>query len=245
MYFRGFVLCLWTLAVSALHTREVFSDDQMAASPVIQQLVGRMSVLESRDRNQQQKIDLLEEEIVQLLRNEAEKDKLILELSTSAQKYETETRDNVLRKREFSNEITVAFFAGLTHSIQHAGENQNVVFDHVETNEGNGYNPHHGVFTAPVAGIYVFTTSIMTISGRKICEVVVNGVSKAQVYTHGDGHYDHGAQTVIVNLKKGDDVAIQIVEHNLDNTIHGESPPYTTFSGFLLQQDFSGPIVGK
>ncbi|XP_045210959.2 C1q-related factor-like [Mercenaria mercenaria] len=256
-----FVTFLWISVTSAVHAGETLSDEQLVASPFIRQLIERLSVLESRDWNQQQQIDKLEaevdtqrKEILQLRTSVKNKDRQILELvsgfknqdqgdeipSDHSEKSTVIKRDSgdISRLRR-ENEVTVAFFSGLSTSVQHAGENQNVVFDNVETNLGNGYNSHHGVFTAPVAGVYVFSTSIMTNSGRKICEIVVNGVRKAQVYTHGDGHYDHGTQTLIVHLKKGDDVAIQIVEHNLDSTIHGEVPPYTTFSGFLLQQDFS------
>ncbi|XP_053379928.1 multimerin-2-like [Mercenaria mercenaria] len=264
-----FVTFLWILVTSAVHAGETLSDEQLVASPFIRQLIERLSVLESRDRNQQQQIDRLEaevdtqrKEILQLRTSVENKDSQILELVSGSKKEDQGAeipsdhkekstlikRDSAdaLRIRRAENEVTVAFFSGLSSSIQHAGENQNVVFDNVETNIGNGYNPHHGVFTAPVAGIYVFSTSILTNSGRKICVIVVNGVRKASVYTHGDGHFDHGTQTLIVHLKKGDDVAIQIVEHIYDSTIHGEVPPYTTFSGFLLQQDFSNPdsVVG-
>ena len=96
MYLSVFILCLWATTASALHTKEVFSDEEMASSPVIRHLVERMSVLETRDRNQQRKIDELEtrvdsqgKEIIQLRKNEVEKNMMITELMTSTRKRET------------------------------------------------------------------------------------------------------------------------------------------------------------
>ena len=53
----------------------------------------------------------------------------------------------------------VVFSAGLTHdqNILHA---ENVVFDKVFTNVGNGYNSTTGVFTCPMAGTYAFQVKI-------------------------------------------------------------------------------------
>ena len=96
MYLSIYILCIWTIAASALHTKTVLSDEELASSPVIRHLVERMSVLETRDRNQQRKIDELEtrvdsqgKEIIQLRKNEVEKNKMITELVTSVRKRET------------------------------------------------------------------------------------------------------------------------------------------------------------
>ena len=39
-----------------------------------------------------------------------------------------------------------------------------VVFDQVIHNQGDGYNPATGIFTAPVTGTYIFTVSVMTVN---------------------------------------------------------------------------------
>ncbi|XP_045206763.2 complement C1q-like protein 4 [Mercenaria mercenaria] len=157
----------------------------------------------------------------------------------------------VNRIRRADNEVPVAFTpvaftAGLTHTIPHAGAHQNIVFDHVETNKGNGYNPHHGVFTAPVPGLYVFFTSILADNNREVwCQIVVNGVIKASVYARGtDTRHDQGSQVMIIQLQQGDTISVQNLA--ADYAIYGDGDIYSTFSGFLLQQDFSeaGTVVG-
>nr|KAG5689367.1 hypothetical protein BaRGS_019741 [Batillaria attramentaria] len=39
----------------------------------------------------------------------------------------------------------------------HLGQRSTLKFDYVIINLGNGYNPLTGAFTAPVAGLYVFS----------------------------------------------------------------------------------------
>ncbi|XP_045206773.2 complement C1q-like protein 2 [Mercenaria mercenaria] len=150
----------------------------------------------------------------------------------------------VNRIRRSMNEAKIAFTAGLTHTFSHAGAHQNIVFDHVETNTGNGYNPHNGVFTAPVSGLYLFYTSVLADNNREVwCQVVVNGKNKGSAYARGtDGRHDQGSQAIIVQLQQGDDVAVQNVA--ADDAIYGSDGIYSTFSGFLLQQDYSQNIVG-
>ena len=153
----------------------------------------------------------------------------------------------VNRIRRADNEVTVAFTAGLTHSVVHVGLHQNIVFDHVETNLGNGYNPHHGVFTAPVSGLYFFYSSILTGNNEEVwCQIAVNGVQKGSIYGRGtDGRHDQGSQALVVSLQQGDDVAVQNIYN--DHSIFGSTAEiYSTFSGFLLQQSFSqsGTIIG-
>ncbi|XP_060572135.1 uncharacterized protein LOC132730271 [Ruditapes philippinarum] len=147
----------------------------------------------------------------------------------------------VNRIRRVENEIMVAFTVGLTHHLFHAGPFQNIVFDHVETNIGNGYNSHHGVFTAPVSGLYLFYSSILSINDGEVwCQIVVNGNKKASIYARGtDGRHDQGSQAIIVYLHQGDDVAVQNIIS--DHVIYGDSQVYSTFSGVLLQQSFSQP----
>lgn len=141
------------------------------------------------------------------------------------------------RIRRVGNEMTVAFTAILTHSMTNLGPNQNIVFDHVESNFGNGYNSHHGVFVAPVAGIYVFYASLLSGSGTSelYCHIVVDGIKKVTLeeYVTPAG-YAQGSNMLVIHLNQGADVAVQT--GNADHSIHGSSVNfYTTFSGFLLQ----------
>jgi hypothetical protein len=134
----------------------------------------------------------------------------------------------------------------LTAPFYHAGEHQNVVFDLVETNIGNGYNSHHGVFIAPVSGLYLIYSSILAAHGAEIwCQIVVNGVNKGSVYARGtDGRHDQGSQAILIQLQKGDDVAVQ--NHFKDHAVYSDGDIYSTFSGVLLQQSHfqDGSVIG-
>lgn len=51
----------------------------------------------------------------------------------------------------------IAFYAYLTNTESNPGAHHIIVYDHVVTNSGNGYSKFTGAFTAPRAGMYVFS----------------------------------------------------------------------------------------
>ncbi|KAL4228791.1 Caprin member 2 [Mactra antiquata] len=131
----------------------------------------------------------------------------------------------------------VAFTVILTKRLTNLGLNQNVIFNEVETNIGNAYNSHHGVFLAPLAGTYVFHVTIFATSNEETwCKIVVNGNNKVDVYAYSNvGHSDTGSQSLVVHLNQGDDVAIQ--NGRAGDNVYGDYNTWTTFSGFLLRSD--------
>ena len=134
----------------------------------------------------------------------------------------------------------MAFFASLTTRPVHLGANQDIAFDNAVTNIGNAYNPHHGVFIAPVAGVYVFTVTLRRDGDRTYAHVMKNNqiLAKLDFPLHGD----QVSQTVILDLNKGDDVAVQ--NTSTDRTFTADR--YSTFSGFLLYGNTQGPqVVGR
>jgi hypothetical protein len=65
--------------------------------------------------------------------------------------------------------------------------------------------------------------------------IIVDGMKMANVFAYSESgtHRDQGANTILVNLKKGSQVWIQ-VKDSAHVTIGGEH--YSTFSGYLLWQ---------
>ncbi|KAL4221767.1 hypothetical protein ACF0H5_020021 [Mactra antiquata] len=125
-------------------------------------------------------------------------------------------------------ETQVAFFASLTNSVTNLGANQDIPFDHVIINLGNGYNNHHGTFIAPVSGVYVFGVTLHRYGERTWAHFVVNG----NVIAKFDTNAQETSQMVIIRLQQGDDVSVQ-------NTSPGKAlagDRYSTFCGFLLYQ---------
>ena len=147
-----------------------------------------------------------------------------------------------LQRRE--NEQNVAFFATLGNHLQHLGANQNIAFDKVITNIGNGYSSHAGDFRAPVAGTYVFSVTLMAYGSTTAhYRFVKNSTNVANLYVRGaESPYASSSMTTVLELQQGEDVAIRNAD--TDKMLHGSY--YSAFSGFLLNQDFSNPaIVGK
>lgn len=138
-------------------------------------------------------------------------------------------------KRLLLGDQTVAFFATLSNRVLHPGEHQNIVFDQIVTNIGDAYNPHHGIFVAPVTGTYVFTPTIMANNDEEVwCELVVNNASVARINVRGtDTRHDQSSLTAVLELNAGDDVAVQTVYE--DHALYGSQ--YSAFSGFLLTRN--------
>ncbi|KAL4224167.1 Complement C1q-like protein 4 [Mactra antiquata] len=163
--------------------------------------------------------------------------------SASRQKDVKHLRQGIIRKRQ-NPSTTVAFFATITKAAEdNLGIHQNLIFEDVLTNIGNGYSNHHGVFTVPVSGIYLLTSSVLSRHGQEYwAEMVVNGSPIARLNGYGtDGRHATGTQTAIVFLNKGDDVAIQ----NYINVDSFWGDKYSSFGGVLLQEyeDNSPPAV--
>lgn len=90
----------------------------------------------------------------------------------------------------------------------------------------------HGIFTAPQSGVYLLSSSVLSVYNSKVqVAIVINGVPVARVFSSKYGGSSQGSHTIVVQLGKGDDVAVQFVEVT-DVAIMGNM--YTSFSGYLL-----------
>ena len=149
------------------------------------------------------------------------------------------------RLRRATPDTEVAFFATLNRTQVHIGQLQSIVFDQVETNIGNGYDQYTGVFSAPESGVYVFSTTIVTLGANSThYGVFKNRVQKTIMWVNGfQNSYDSSSHTVILKLQKGDDVTIKHTES--DKSVQGDL--HSMFSGFLLYQADVGDLafVGK
>nr|XP_022291258.1 uncharacterized protein LOC111102700 isoform X2 [Crassostrea virginica] len=129
----------------------------------------------------------------------------------------------------------IGFTAGITSSSS-SWNSGTLVFPVVITNVGNGYNPTDGVFTAPMAGVYVFFVNVQSHGTQNIrVDIVLNGATKvrAMAYsTGGHGYIEAGPNLAVLSLQTGDRVWIK---HNSGQGYYTESAgPITTFSGFLI-----------
>ena len=129
----------------------------------------------------------------------------------------------------------VAFTATVTQYMtsQHG---QTLVFPHIITNVGGGYNGNTGVFTAPRDGVYVFFCKITSYSDPSdmYYEFILNGSAKTHnlVYGRSANPYRTSSNSIVLQLTHGDRVWINMVNGG-KHFSYGAGGDQT-FSGYLL-----------
>ncbi|KAL4226161.1 positive regulation of dendritic spine morphogenesis [Mactra antiquata] len=149
-----------------------------------------------------------------------------------------------IRQAEF--ESPVAFYAHLgNHHFEHAGVNQIIIYDSIVTNVGNGYNDSLGAFTAPVDGIYVFSSTMVALQHRNAHSSFFKNSDRINtMFASGvESQYDTSSSTIVLQLSKGDVITVR--NGDADTSIHGYD--HSSFSGFLLTglNNNQNVIIGK
>ena len=124
----------------------------------------------------------------------------------------------------------------MTQTVTNLGVNQNIVFDKVFLNLGDGYHSNQGVFIAPTSGIYLFSASVTSDSKNTSHEfdtcVTRNGECLARILGHGDSsRNDQGSATVTVSLQPNDEVWIK---HMWPAGAGLRGQYFTSFTGLMV-----------
>lgn len=124
----------------------------------------------------------------------------------------------------------VGFSALLSKDIT-LGVNQIVKYDNVITNQGNGYDKWTGIFTAPRAGLYVFSCTVMAYDRRSMhIEIIQDGQLISTIHSDSS-RWNQASETVVLALKKGNKVWTRA---RRVGQIHGN---FNIFSGFLTSTE--------
>ncbi|XP_063042962.1 myosin heavy chain, striated muscle-like [Engraulis encrasicolus] len=111
-----------------------------------------------------------------------------------------------------------------------------LVYKHVFSNMGNAYNPHTGIFTAPVRGMYHFVFFVHGIGHASVATAVSlhkNEEHIALAYAHQPSHNMTPSNGVSLLLEVGDVVYLKLWSSAwVYDSYHHQS----TFSGHLLFQ---------
>uniref|UniRef100_A0A3P9IIA9 C1q domain-containing protein n=1 Tax=Oryzias latipes TaxID=8090 RepID=A0A3P9IIA9_ORYLA len=103
------------------------------------------------------------------------------------------------------------------------------------SNYGNCYNPSTGVFTATVNGVYFFRFSMfnnVSPTPNSVVSLNKNDQLLVSVWdTSGTDSHDMGSNAVVIPLKVGDNVYVELAANRL---VFDDGMTYNTFSGFLL-----------
>ncbi|XP_078698557.1 caprin-2-like [Branchiostoma floridae x Branchiostoma belcheri] len=111
--------------------------------------------------------------------------------------------------------------------------NEVIVFNHVFTNVGNGYDVATGKFTAPMDGVYVFMYNIhknLASHGMRVALMHNGEIQVLAEDVSGDPH-DMAGNSVILQLTEGDGVWLELLQKQ---AINSNKSRQSTFSGYLL-----------
>ena len=77
--------------------------------------------------------------------------------------------------------------AALSADLVHCTQLQPVIFDSVKVNQGLGYDNKHGIFRAPVAGMYAFSTTLSVTPNNNFHVAIVKGNATNEIgYLYAD-----------------------------------------------------------
>ncbi|XP_061195162.1 uncharacterized protein LOC133203386 [Saccostrea echinata] len=128
----------------------------------------------------------------------------------------------------------IYFSAGTVRDVNKQWRPQEkIVFPHVTSNVGGGYDADSSLFTVPQNGVYVLYCSLATHSNGMIAKMVKNGNPLLGIAASAiDGQVDTGNNLVVIHVQQGDRVWIQ---HHMGAFMWTmDDAPLSTFSGFLL-----------
>ncbi|XP_052098483.1 complement C1q subcomponent subunit B-like [Mytilus californianus] len=130
------------------------------------------------------------------------------------------------------NQGIIAFYAISTRDID-LEHSQTIVFDHVYTNIGKGYNPKTGKFIAHFDGLYRFGSTGMSQSNDIVhLQMNKNGFEVAR--STAQQNYNTADMEAILELKKGDVIEVTRRTNSNEQTerLHGNR--LASFTGFLI-----------
>ncbi|XP_062595463.1 uncharacterized protein LOC134256817 [Saccostrea cucullata] len=115
------------------------------------------------------------------------------------------------------------------HAIAYSYANPGVIiFDHVVTNIGSGYDNSSGIFKAPASGLYVFSWSIETYGRLTEGVLLLNGNEQGMSKSHqSSSYYDTTTSFAVLNLTVNDKVWVRVKSGRAEAT-------HTMFSGWMI-----------
>ncbi|XP_016360986.1 cerebellin 18 [Sinocyclocheilus anshuiensis] len=116
--------------------------------------------------------------------------------------------------------------------------NVSISYQSVSLNQGNGYNPALGTFTAPHAGLYSFSFTAYSrvgIAGQRLyqkVQLMKNGQLMASSWEDNrEDSEDSSTQTVLLQLRRGCQVYVELMS---GRQLCGDTQGQNMFSGYLV-----------
>ncbi|XP_053503673.1 cerebellin 18 [Ictalurus furcatus] len=132
----------------------------------------------------------------------------------------------------------VATMVAMTGCFGPFNKNVPISYCNVSLNQGYGYNPALGTFTAPRAGLYSFSYTVYSnlgAEGERIyhkVQLMKDGQVIASSWEDNrEDSEDSATQTVLLQLKQGNQVYVELV---LGRFLCADMQGYNSFSGYLV-----------
>ncbi|XP_028323099.1 probable basic-leucine zipper transcription factor Q isoform X1 [Gouania willdenowi] len=183
-----------------------------------------------QQQQQQQQQQLQQQQQQQIKTQAAELVTIKTKANITEKQVEALRKDREVRQVAFSTSL-LASGSGYTGPFN---TDTNLIFRHVFENIGNAYNPHTGLFTAPVRGVYHFefyihgsggssqlSSAALVKNGQKICSAYENQTSSGHSASNG----------VTLLLEVGDVVFVRLLANS---KLYDNSNNHNTFSGHML-----------
>lgn len=143
--------------------------------------------------------------------------------------------------KELTGNNKIAFTAAIASRTTCFGPystNVPIPYTSVSLNQGYGYNPALGVFTAPRSGLYSFSFTVYSNVGdpneRVYHKVMLmkDGVMVACVWEDNrEDQEDSASQTVLLSLRRGSQVYVELMSGRL---LCGNNAENNSFTGYLI-----------
>ena len=106
-----------------------------------------------------------------------------------------------------------------------------LLFDSVNYNNGNHYNPETGVFVCPVDGVYLFAMTLCAPHDEAMfAHIRISGVKMVGAYSRD---YELSSNLLVSSCNAGDEVSI-VGGQNGDTLQGSDGHRYSTFSGVII-----------
>ncbi|CAL8372103.1 cerebellin 18 [Gadus morhua] len=159
--------------------------------------------------------------------------------------FRMELHDVEMQTEALTKNTHIAFSASMAARSGSFGPfttNVPIPYTLIATNDGNGYNPALGIFTAPRAGVYSFAytvySSVGTTGARLYhnIQLMLNGEVVASTWEDNrEDTEDSGSQVVVLQMRRGCQVYMEMVS---GRSLAGNTRnAYNHFSGYLVYPD--------